>query len=113
MCIMKRLSVGTRNGHVDEDLPNALDVLRLKPGGKPSQTSIDAARAWISVEDNNEVTNAILEDMKDQLLEESLYHSDNESSGDENDNGFKGGGTPLGFMRKGAISSVFSILPLR
>ncbi|CAM9902069.1 unnamed protein product [Choristocarpus tenellus] len=78
---------------------------------KPSEASIDAARAWIGVEDNDKVANAILEDMEDQQPQESLYQSDNESSGDKYDDGFMAGGSASGALRKGAAPSVFSIPP--
>ncbi|CAM9984284.1 unnamed protein product [Choristocarpus tenellus] len=92
----------------------------LKPDAKstrgakhtePSQAVINAARAWIGVKDNDEVANMTLEDMKDQLLKKFLYQSENESSGDEDEDGFMGEGSASGAVRKGAGSSVFSIPP--
>ncbi|CAM9504741.1 unnamed protein product [Choristocarpus tenellus] len=49
--------------------------------------------------------------MKDQLLQKLFYQSDNESSGDEDDDGLMGGGSTLGAVRKGEASSVISIPP--
>lgn len=65
--LVQRLSLAAVGQTPDDDICDALFGLGLAPGTYPSQASIDAAEAWIGVEENKHVALAVVEDLKDDL----------------------------------------------
>ena len=65
--LVQRLSLGAVGKTPDDDICDALYGLGLVPGAYPSQASIDAAEAWIGVEEKKHVAFAVVEDLKDDI----------------------------------------------
>lgn len=58
--LVSRMSVGTKGGDVDEDIADALSGLGLAPAAKPTAAAMETVDRWPSVEENEEVAEAIV-----------------------------------------------------
>ena len=63
------LSVGVKRGTGSDDLCKALKALDLKPDKQSSQKSLEAASAWIPLEDDETEVDAIRLDLHEILAE--------------------------------------------
>lgn len=57
---------------VDEEFVDAVANLRIIPGREPSRNPLQAVKAWICTEDDEEIIRALHNDLADDLLDESV-----------------------------------------
>lgn len=72
--LVRRLSLVAKKTTLDEDLGEALKGLGLAPGATPTRASMEAVQTWLGVEEEEDVAEAIIAYLKDDLCEESLAH---------------------------------------
>jgi ribosomal protein L12E/L44/L45/RPP1/RPP2 len=88
--LILRMSVGTRDGDVDDDIKEALAGLQLAPGANPSAGTMEAVDKWLSVEEDEEVSEAIVADMIEDLTNEYLVEMNSDDDIDEIEQGEAG-----------------------
>ena len=76
-----RLSLGVKNGTGSDYLCEALEALSVEAGRRPSQQSIKSAEEWISIQDDQDVVEAIRLDCQDEIIAEAA--NDREGGGGE------------------------------
>ena len=69
-------------------LCDALEALHIDPGQQPSKSSVEAAKTWFSLEDDQETAQAIALDLQADILSDC-----NEDSVDKNNGGEDSGGS--------------------
>ena len=70
--LVQRLSLEAKDGTPETDLLEALGGLRLEPGPKPAQASVDAVEERLTIDSQEEVMKAVVDDLKEDLFDESL-----------------------------------------
>ena len=83
-----QLSKGVKSGGASDDLCDALEALHIDPGQQPSKCSVEAAKTWFSLEDDQETAQAIALDLQADILSDC-----NEDSVDKNNGGEDSGGS--------------------
>ena len=66
-----RLSLGVKNGTGSDDVCKALEALSVEPVRRPSRQFIIAAEEWISIEEDQDVVEAIRLDCQDEIIAEA------------------------------------------
>lgn len=108
--LVQRLSLGAVGKTPDDDICDALYGLGLVPGAYPSQASIDAAEAWMGVEENKHVAFAVVEDLKDDICLELFAPLTVDLDDDDNSSaGVQGGPSSAG--DKDRLAQLGTVLP--
>lgn len=76
--LVLRMSVAAKGGDVEDDIREALTGMKLSPGANPTSATMEAVDRWLSVEESEEVSQAIVADMVDDLCDEHVVEMDSD-----------------------------------
>lgn len=69
---------------------DALAVLQLTPGGSPSAATMETVDKWLSLEENEEVSETIVADMVEDLCDDHVVEMNSDDDVDQIEQGKEG-----------------------